>query len=64
MDLLFHEMLSREFPGGLLVRTLGFHCQGPDSVPDWGTGIHKLFGVAKINKQILENKREMFSNHL
>ena len=45
IDLLFHEMLSREFPGGLLVRILGFHC--PDSIPDWGTGVPQAVWCGK-----------------
>lgn len=28
-----------EFPGGLMVRTLGFQCHGPGSIPDWGAEI-------------------------
>lgn len=28
-----------EFPGCLRVRTLGFHCHGPGSIPDWGAEI-------------------------
>ena len=28
-----------EFPGGLVVRILGFHCCDPGSVPGWGTEI-------------------------
>ena len=29
----------QEFPGGLVVRILGFHCHGPGSVPGWGAEI-------------------------
>lgn len=28
-----------EFPCGLMGRTLGFHCHGPGSIPDWGAEI-------------------------
>ena len=28
---------SREFPGRPVVRTPRFHCQGPGSIPGWGT---------------------------
>ena len=31
--------LSREFPGGLMVRILSFHCCGLSSTPSWGTEI-------------------------
>ena len=30
-----------EFPGGLVVRILGFNCHGPDSIPGWGTEIQQ-----------------------
>ena len=30
---------QREFPGGLVVRSLGFHRHGPGSIPGWGTEI-------------------------
>ena len=30
---------NREFPGGLLVRILGFHCFDWGSIPDQGTEI-------------------------
>ena len=29
----------REYPGGQVVRILGFHCHGPGSIPDWETEI-------------------------
>ena len=29
----------REFPGGLVVRILGFHCHGLGSIPSQGTEI-------------------------
>ena len=29
----------REFPGGPVVRTWCFHCQGLGSIPGWGTKI-------------------------
>ena len=29
----------RAFPVSLVVRILGFHCQGPGSIPGWGTEI-------------------------
>ena len=38
-DGLFKMTYSREFPGGLVVRILGFHCRGPGSIPGWGTEI-------------------------
>ena len=32
---------SRDSPGGPVVRTLRFHCQGLGSIPGWGTKIPK-----------------------
>ena len=29
------------FPGGPVVRTQHFHCQGPGSIPGWGTKIRQ-----------------------
>jgi len=29
--------MLREFPGGIVVSILGFHCSGLGSIPDWGT---------------------------
>ena len=50
----FQISVFGEFPGGPLVRTLRFHCQGCASVPGWGTKIPQVCGVAKNNK----NKRK------
>ena len=41
-SLIYKELLKatiREFPGGLAVRILGFHCHGWGSIPDRGTEI-------------------------
>ena len=32
-------MVTREFPGGLVVRIRGFYCHGLGSDPGWGTEI-------------------------
>ena len=34
-----HSGINWEFPGGLVVRILGFHCCGPGSIPGWETEI-------------------------
>ena len=34
-----HFHFLQEFPGGLVVRILGFHYHGPDSIPGWGIEI-------------------------
>ena len=39
---------NREFPGGLVLRILGFHCHGPVSVPGQGTEIPQ---ATQQNKQ-------------
>ena len=41
--------MLRAFPGGLVVRILGFHCCGPGSIPGRGTEILQSH-VAKKNK--------------
>ena len=33
-----------EFPGGPVVRTLGFHCYGPGSIPGQGTETSQCLG--------------------
>ena len=35
----FKMMCIWEFPGGTVVRILGFHCRGLDSIPGWGIEI-------------------------
>ena len=36
------KLIWKEFPDGLMIRTWGFHCSGPGSVPCLGTGILKV----------------------
>ena len=50
----------REFPGGPVVRTQRFHCQGLGSIPGWGTNI--LYPASrcqkrKEKKKTLQNKK-------
>ena len=45
-----------KFPGGLMVRVLGFHCNGPDSVPGGGTEIVQ----AKKRKEDKEWKKNNY----
>ena len=47
----------REFPGGLMVRILGFHCQG--SIPCQGTEIPSVAEktIQKTNKNATTNKQ-------
>lgn len=50
------KKISREFPGGLVVRILGFHCQGPGSsvAREWTS--YKPWHGQKMNpKQQKEN---------
>ena len=35
----FKNDIYWEFPGGQVVRTWGFPCRGPGSIPDWETKI-------------------------
>ena len=46
---------NREFPGGLVVKILGFHCRGPSSIPGRGTEILQAAWRGKKQKQ---NKTE------
>ena len=41
-------------PGDLVVRTLGFHCQGLGSVPGWGTSL-----VTKKKKKKKRSNKEI-----
>ena len=42
------KKLETEFPGGPVVRTLHFHCQGLGSIPGWGT---KILQALKHNQK-------------
>lgn len=52
---------SKEFPGGLLVRTQRFHCYGPGSVPGWETPQRKKKGEKK-EKQSYKKTTFIYSN--
>ena len=41
-----------EFPGGLMVRILGFHCHGPGSIPGWETEIPQAMQCSHKKKKI------------
>ena len=51
-------MTIRKFPGGPVVRTWRFHCQGPSSIPGWGTNITQLRSPAKKkkNKEVYDSQ--------
>ena len=44
-------VLTRECPGGLVVRTLYFHCGSPGSIPGWGTKILQAMQGTTIKKK-------------
>ena len=46
----------REFPGGLVVRILGFHCCGLGSIPSWETEIPQAMQLGQKKKKN-ENKK-------
>ena len=51
LSILFEKWWSREFPGGLEVRALSFHCHGLGSIPGWGTEIptsHAMWPKKKV----------------
>ena len=49
----------QEFPGGLVVRILGFHCCGLGSIPGWVTEIPQASGEAKKKKKKKKKKRSI-----
>ena len=46
-----------EFPGGLVIRTLGFHCRGRGSIPGLGTEIPASH-AAQQNKQTKQQQQQ------
>ena len=48
----------REFPSGLVVRILGFHCCGPGSIPGRGTKILQALWCGQKKKKIAKTKVE------
>ena len=48
---------EREFPGGLVVRILGFHYCGPDSIPGQGTEILQAVWHGQTKKKQKINKK-------
>ena len=57
------KSLIWEFPGGPVVRTRRFHCQGSGSVPGWGTKIPPS-RVAKKKRLILVLQWLLLGPHL
>ena len=55
------EFLPREFPGGLMVRILGFHCRDPGSVPGLGTEI--LQTAQHSQKKKKKKKNNFYPEH-
>ena len=48
------RLLSCDFCGGPVVRTLCFHCRGMGSIPGWGTKIlHVMWHGQKFKKWLL-----------
>ena len=53
----------REFPGGLVVRILGFHCRGLGSIPGQGTEILQAMQHGpKKEKRKIKYKQHIFKN--
>ena len=50
---LYNSKTLREFPGGPVVTTARFHCQGPGSIPGQGTKIPQATWRAKTNTESL-----------
>ena len=53
------KIWCREFPGDLVVRILGFHCCGLDSIPGQGTKIPQAMGPKKKKHQKKKEKQSM-----
>ena len=53
-----HNYTSREFPGGPVVRTQRFHCQGRVRSLVWELRSHKPCGAAKKKKKRKKKKKE------
>ena len=51
-DVVLEIIKVREFPGGLVVSILGFHCHSPYSVPGWGTEILHCHSQKKKKKEL------------
>ena len=52
----------REFPGGLVARTLRFHCWGPGLIPDRGVKIPQAMRLSQ--KKIKHSSDEPFLTSL
>ena len=44
-----------DFSGGLVVKTLRFHCRGMDLIPGWETKFHMPYAAAR-KKYFFRNK--------
>ena len=53
----------REYPGGQVVRILGFHCHGPGSIPGWGTEILQAVQHSIPPPKKMEIRLGNFFNH-
>lgn len=60
-DVVLEITKVREFPGGLVISILGFHCHSPCSVPGWGTDILHCHSQKKKKKQAKIYDRWNFS---
>ena len=61
--LLKKERERREFPGGLVVRILGFHFHGPGSFPGQELRSHKVCSSVKKKEREKERKKEREVKH-
>lgn len=51
-NLLFKQILGREFLCSPVIRTPCFQCRGPGSVPDWGTKISQASRCSQTKTKI------------
>ena len=54
---------TREFPGGPMVRTQRFHCQGPGSIPGQRTKILQVAWRGRKKKKNLFMKQKKTHRH-
>ena len=45
-----------------MVRTPGFHCHGPGSIPGWGTEIPQAMSMAKKKKEREREGKKPFTS--
>ena len=50
---------QREFPGGLVVRILGFHRRGQGAIPGWGIEIPQAMWHSQKKKRLIDTENKL-----